>query len=97
MARASKSREVFFRVQMTIPAMEKLQDLSSRLGISQMHLMQQMCEWLTSQPETIQDEVLGLYPEAIKADVATISDRDHRRAAPRYSTRHGRGCLGHGR
>jgi hypothetical protein len=66
-----KKRAVF-RIQLTADAKKRLLSLSDTLGITQIHLTSRLMEWFASQPDTIQAAVLGLYPDVIRQDVATL-------------------------
>ena len=66
-----KKRAVF-RIQLTPEAKKRLLDMSDQLGITQIHLTSKLMEWFASQPDTVQAAVLGLYPDVIKQDVATL-------------------------
>lgn len=67
-----KQQRAVFRIQLTNDAKKRLLDLSDRLGITQIALTSRLTEWFASQPDTIQAAVLGLYPDLIKEDVATL-------------------------
>ena len=66
-----KKRAVF-RIQLTSEAKKRLLDISDKLGVTQIAVTSKLTEWFALQPETVQAAVLGLYPDAIKTDVAAI-------------------------
>ena len=66
-----KKRAVF-RIQLTPDAKKRLLDVSDTLGITQIHLTSKLMEWFAGQPDTVQAAVLGLYPDVIRKDVATL-------------------------
>ena len=66
-----KKRAVF-RIQLTPDAKKRLMDVSEQLGVTQIHMTSKLMEWFASQPDTVQAAVLGLYPDVIRQDVATL-------------------------
>ena len=66
-----KKRAVF-RIQLTSEAKKRLLDISDKLGVTQIAVTSKLTEWFAMQPETVQAAVLGLYPDVIKEDVATL-------------------------
>ena len=65
-------KRVVFRIQLTTEAKKRLLDISDQLGITQIAITSRLVEWFANQPDIIQAAVLGLYPELIKQDVATL-------------------------
>ncbi|HEX8341697.1 MAG TPA: hypothetical protein VF624_12375 [Tepidisphaeraceae bacterium] len=65
-------KRVVYRIQLTLDAKKRLMDISDEIGITQIALTSRLMEWFASQPELVQSAVLGLYPEAIKRDVAML-------------------------
>ncbi|HEY0007153.1 MAG TPA: hypothetical protein VGB55_00375 [Tepidisphaeraceae bacterium] len=65
-------KRVVFRIQLTTEAKKRLLDISDQLGITQIAIASRLVEWFASQPDLIQAAVLGLYPDLIKQDVATL-------------------------
>lgn len=65
-------KRVVFRIQLTTEAKKRLLDISEQLGITQIAISSRLVEWFASQPDLIQAAVLGLYPDLIKQDVATL-------------------------
>jgi hypothetical protein len=55
-----------------VEAKKRLMDISAQLGITQIALTSRLVEWFAGQPDLIQAAVLGLYPDVIKKDVATL-------------------------
>jgi len=49
-----------------------LLDISDQLGITQIAITSRIVEWFANQPDLIQAAILGLYPDLIKQDVATL-------------------------
>lgn len=66
-----KKRAVF-RIQLSSEAKDRLLDMSERLGITQIAVTSKLTEWFALQPEGVQAAILGLYPDAIKQDVAKL-------------------------
>lgn len=66
-----KKRAVF-RIQLTPEAKKRLLDLSDKLGVTQIAVTSRLTEWFATQPETVQAAILGLYPDVIKQDIATM-------------------------
>ncbi len=66
-----KARSIF-RVQLTAVAKKNLLKVTEKTGITQIAVTSKLTEWFANQPDTIQAAILGLYPDAIKTDVATI-------------------------
>lgn len=65
-------KRVVFRIQLTVEAKKRLLDISDQLGITQIAITSRIVEWFASQPDLIQAAILGLYPDLIKQDVATL-------------------------
>ncbi len=65
-------KRVVFRIQLTPEAKQKLLSISDQLGITQIAITSKLVEWFASQDSQIQAAVLGLYPEVIKKDVASL-------------------------
>jgi 1,2-phenylacetyl-CoA epoxidase catalytic subunit len=65
-------KRVVFRIQLTTDAKKRLLDISDQLGITQIAIASRLVEWFANQPDLIQAAVLGLYPDLIKQDVATL-------------------------
>ena len=65
-------KRVVFRIQLTLEAKKRLLDISDQLGITQIAITSRIVEWFASQPDLIQAAILGLYPDLIKQDVATL-------------------------
>ncbi|HEX8325198.1 MAG TPA: hypothetical protein VF595_14950 [Tepidisphaeraceae bacterium] len=66
-----KKRAVF-RIQLTAEAKDRLLKISDELGITQIAVTSKLTEWFAMQPDTVQAAILGLYPEALKQDIATM-------------------------
>ena len=65
-------KRVVFRIQLTLEAKKRLLDISDQLGITQIAITSRIVEWFASQPDLVQAAILGLYPETIRQDVATL-------------------------
>ena len=65
-------KRVVFRIQLTLEAKKRLLDISDQLGITQIAITSRIVEWFASQPDLIQAAIVGLYPDLIKQDVATL-------------------------
>ena len=66
-----KKRAVF-RIQLTPEAKKRLLDMSDKLGVTQIAVTSRLTEWFATQPEAVQAAILGLYPDALKQDIATM-------------------------
>ena len=60
------------RIELYPEAKDDLSDLCDRLGMTQVAATSRLVEWFTEQTDVVQAAVLGLYPEDIRADVATM-------------------------
>jgi len=49
-----------------------LESLCDRLGMTQVATTSRVIEWFSDQQDVVQAAVLGLYPEDIRSDVATM-------------------------
>ena len=65
-------KRVVFRIQLTTDAKKRLLEISDQLGITQIAITSRLVEWFANQPDLIQAAILGLYPDVIKQDVATL-------------------------
>lgn len=70
--KSETDRRVIMRIELFPQAKDRLQDLTDRLGMTQVAATSRLVEWFAAQNDVVQAAVLGLYPEAIKADVANI-------------------------
>jgi hypothetical protein len=68
----NSSRRVIMRIELYPKAKDDLSDLCDRLGMTQVAATSRLVEWFTEQTDVVQAAVLGLYPENIRADVATM-------------------------
>lgn len=68
----SSNKHVAFRIQLTSPSKARLVEMSKQLGMSQLAMTSKMVEWFANQPAMLQMAVLGLYPDPIKKEVATM-------------------------
>lgn len=60
------------RIQLTPESKQKLTDLSKALGMTQLSISEKLIEWFAKRPVTVQGAVLGLYPQLIAADIASL-------------------------
>jgi hypothetical protein len=65
-------KRVVFRIQLTSHAKEELLGISDKIGITQIALCSKIVEWFADQPDMVQAGILGLYPDLIGQDVATL-------------------------
>lgn len=65
-------RRYIMRIELTGPAKQKLKTMSDKLGMTQVAMMSRVVEFLANQNDMMQGAVLGIYPEAIEADVAKL-------------------------
>lgn len=65
-------KRVVFRIQLTVPAKDKLNEISDTLGITQIAMASRLVEWFAEQPDIIQAGVLGLYPQSVKQDIGRL-------------------------
>lgn len=63
---------VVYRIQLSTDAKQKLMELSDQLGITQIAITSRLVEWFANQPDHIQAAILGLYPDLLKKDIATL-------------------------
>lgn len=67
-----EKKRIVFRIQLTHEAKKRLLDISDQLGITQIAITSRLVEWFASQPDVVQAGILGLYPDLIKQDIATL-------------------------
>jgi hypothetical protein len=60
------------RVELRPEGKEQINELSEKIGMTQVALLSAVLEWFAAQPETVQAVILGCYPKEIEADVAKI-------------------------
>lgn len=65
-------KRVIMRIELYPEAKDKLADMCDRLGMTQVAATSRLVEWFTSQSDVVQAAVLGLYPDDIAAEVATM-------------------------
>jgi hypothetical protein len=65
-------RRVIMRIELFPSAKTHLESLCDRLGMTQVATTSRVIEWFADQQDVVQAAVLGLYPEDIRADVATM-------------------------
>lgn len=66
------SKRIVFRIQLTPESKRRLTNMSDNSGITQVTIASRLVEWFASQPEVVQNAVLGLYPDLIQKDVANL-------------------------
>jgi hypothetical protein len=66
------NRRVIMRIELYPQAKEHLMGLCDRLGMTQVAATSRLVEWFCEQQDVVQAAVLGLYPEDIRAEVATM-------------------------
>jgi len=60
------------RIELYPQAKAHLEELCDRLGMTQVATTSRVIEWFSDQQDVVQAAILGLYPEDIRADVATM-------------------------
>lgn len=60
------------RIELTVPTRAALTSLSKTKGMTQVAVLSRLVNWFATQPDTIQNAVLGMYPAAISVDVAKL-------------------------
>ena len=65
-------RRVIMRIELFPQAKDHLTDLCDRLGMTQVAATSRLVEWFCEQQDVVQAAVLGLYPEDIRAEVASL-------------------------
>jgi hypothetical protein len=60
------------RIELFPQAKDHLADLCDRLGMTQVAATSRLVEWFCEQQDVVQAAVLGLYPEDIRSEVATM-------------------------
>jgi hypothetical protein len=60
------------RIELLSEAKEGLEGLCDRLGMTQVAATSRVVEWFTTQSDVVQAEILGLYPQEIRAEVAKM-------------------------
>ena len=66
------ARHVVMRVEITPGSKERLEGCCHRFGMKQFAALSRISEWLSEQNEMVQAAVTGLYPAAIRADIAKL-------------------------
>jgi hypothetical protein len=65
-------KRVIMRIELFPQAKEHLTGLCDRLGMTQVAATSRLVEWFCTQQDVVQAAVLGLYPEDIRAEVASM-------------------------
>jgi hypothetical protein len=60
------------RIELFPQAKDHLTDMCHRLGMTQVAATSRLVEWFCEQQDVVQAAVLGLYPEDIRAEVASM-------------------------
>jgi hypothetical protein len=60
------------RIELFPTAKDHLTEMCGRLGMTQVAATSRIIEWFCQQQDVVQAAVLGLYPEDIRAEVATM-------------------------
>ena len=66
------SPRVIMRIELIPQAKSGLEKLCERLGMTQVATTSRIVEWFCKESDLVQAAVLGLYPEDLRADVATM-------------------------
>jgi hypothetical protein len=72
MPTSNPPRRVIMRIELYPDAKDRLTDLCDRLGMTQVAATSRLVEWFAVQPDTLQAAILGLYPQDIAAEVASV-------------------------
>jgi len=65
-------RRVIMRIELFPHAKDRLSGMCDRLGMTQVAAASRLVEWFAEQTDVVQAAVLGLYPEDIRAEVASM-------------------------
>jgi hypothetical protein len=65
-------RRVIMRIELYPHAKDHLTNMCNRLGMTEVAATSRLVEWFCEQPDVVQAAVLGLYPEDIRAEVASL-------------------------
>jgi hypothetical protein len=68
----NEPRRVIMRIELYPQAKDHLMGLCDRLGMTQVATVSRVVEWFCEQTDLVQAAVLGLYPEDIRAEVASL-------------------------
>ncbi len=63
---------IIVRIELTQSAKEALNDLTDKVGMTQVALLSRLVEWFAHQPDMIQAAVLGQYPVELQTDIAKL-------------------------
>lgn len=69
---SSASRRVIMRIELYPEAKDRLTGLCGKLGMTQVAATSRLVEWFCEQQDVVQAAVLGLYPEDIRSEVASM-------------------------
>jgi len=64
---------VIMRIEVDPVARDKLQQVCSSLGLTQVSVNSRMIDWLCEQSDVVQAGVLGLLPEGTDCDVVALA------------------------
>jgi len=72
MANTNAPRRVIMRIELYPQAKDRLTSMCDRLGMTQVAATSRLVEWFAQQQDVVQAAVLGLYPQDIRSEVATM-------------------------
>jgi hypothetical protein len=60
------------RIELLPHSRAQFENLSDRLGMTQVAVSSKVIEWLCEQTDLVQAAILGLYPEDLRADIPAM-------------------------
>ena len=77
------ARRIIMRIEVTPKARADVAKVTELFGMKQVAVMSRVIEWLSSQSDVVQANVLGLAPQALSTDIVPVILKamlaDHRR------------------
>src|SRR6266480_4652629 len=70
--RLAMAPRIILRIELTPTAKEQLENVSDRLGMTQVAMLSRVIEWFARQPEALQRMIVGHMPREIQKDVARL-------------------------
>ena len=72
MAKATKQGRAVYRIMVTPSAKSTMEEITARIGITQIAMFSKLIDWLATQPDEIKLALLGVYPGLVTEDLTTL-------------------------
>ena len=72
MAKKKNWGRAVFRIELSPHAIAALAEIKETVGMTEIAITSKIIEWLADQPDEIRLNILGVFPDLVKEDAATL-------------------------